>query len=435
MAHLVILFRTVDEIQDCTLFTRECGELVLDTRGQRTSYRFPLEENIPDFWHLECQESLPQRRTQHSCTESKIQHLRPHRKISHVVFHSNNSAITDGGESDFAPQTDYSTVDVDIEQHFNCKYVVSDIPQATHASQLSALPVPEWQLFIVPHFACTLLVNGHLASCLAKCIYKHRRFRLKFCKRLLRARAFMDCVPRLLSWGASQFEKLDLLAVPYMIDIVAVWPEQKLDYKWGWRMNHLLTKRMLLEDAMAWLSTLGGAHSSLGEYFRHHAEMAGQISIKQLQLAMEMGDPFTVARCYMFWAYSLIQRGITSKAKVIVSHVHSFAAHHAVKDTRLINMSLAAWKRLQHLHRLHRHARLAERNNNLPHGAPNQLPLQSMDHSTWQEPMPMPRKLNQCMCGTERESADFLLTEESSLTYVVFYILPPETAAAWCVFL
>ena len=38
----------------------------------------------------------------------------------------------------------------------------------------------------------------------------------------------------------------------------------------SWYLNHLLTKRILLEETMAWLSTLGGAHSSLGEYFTHH---------------------------------------------------------------------------------------------------------------------------------------------------------------------
>ena len=38
----------------------------------------------------------------------------------------------------------------------------------------------------------------------------------------------------------------------------------------SWYLNHLLTKRMLLEETMAWLSTLGGAHSSLGEYFTPH---------------------------------------------------------------------------------------------------------------------------------------------------------------------
>lgn len=35
-------------------------------------------------------------------------------------------------------------------------------------------------------------------------------------------------------------------------------------------MQGLLIKKMHLEDAMAWLSTLGGAYSSLGDYFESH---------------------------------------------------------------------------------------------------------------------------------------------------------------------
>ena len=49
--------------------------------------------------------------------------------------------------------------------------------------------------------------------------------------------------------------------------------------------------------------------------------MAGRISIKQLRLALNMGDTLTVARCHMFWAFSLLQRGYSHKAKAIVRWV------------------------------------------------------------------------------------------------------------------
>lgn len=35
-------------------------------------------------------------------------------------------------------------------------------------------------------------------------------------------------------------------------------------------MEGQAAKQMLLEDAMACLSTLGGAHSALGNYFENH---------------------------------------------------------------------------------------------------------------------------------------------------------------------
>lgn len=35
------------------------------------------------------------------------------------------------------------------------------------------------------------------------------------------------------------------------------------------KVGVLVQKRMILEETMAWLSTLGGGYSSLGDYFRH----------------------------------------------------------------------------------------------------------------------------------------------------------------------
>ena len=40
----------------------------------------------------------------------------------------------------------------------------------------------------------------------------------------------------------------------------------------------LVIKRMILEDAMNWLSTLGGAYSALGDYFEHHVRKDGALS-------------------------------------------------------------------------------------------------------------------------------------------------------------
>ena len=38
----------------------------------------------------------------------------------------------------------------------------------------------------------------------------------------------------------------------------------------GDRMQCLVMKRMMLGDALNWLSTLGGAYSALGDYYQHH---------------------------------------------------------------------------------------------------------------------------------------------------------------------
>ena len=115
--------------------------------------------------------------------------------------------------------------------------------------------------------------------------------------------------------------------------------------------------RLLLASAqprmlMAWCSTLGGAHSSLGEVLHTHvsmflhtqihtdrlthnfihthththfnppplpqAEQAGVMSQRQLVLASAMGDLNLVCRCRLYAAFSLLQRGQLHKAARII---------------------------------------------------------------------------------------------------------------------
>lgn len=87
------------------------------------------------------------------------------------------------------------------------------------------------------------------------------------------------------------------------------------------------------------LSTLGGACSAMGEYDSKfvsflcsslkkrkiktnnnvlQADYAAFISIKQLQLAIEHGDPILISRCRLFIALALIQKDQLAKAKTII---------------------------------------------------------------------------------------------------------------------
>ena len=54
-----------------------------------------------------------------------------------------------------------------------------------------------------------------------------------------------------------------ILAVMFLLSFCAF---QSRNY----RISDLVTKRMISEDAMAWLNTLGGGYSALGDYFEHH---------------------------------------------------------------------------------------------------------------------------------------------------------------------
>ncbi|XP_042901338.1 uncharacterized protein F58A4.6 [Parasteatoda tepidariorum] len=115
------------------------------------------------------------------------------------------------------------------------------------------------------------------------------------------------------------------------------------------KLEVLINERCELDNAMAWLSTLGGAFSALGDYFVDCAEKAGLISMQQLKLALRLGDPITICQCKIYLAMSLLQRGYYSKAKNLIRELYEFAiGSEGSKDFRLKNMCIAVWNKLKY---------------------------------------------------------------------------------------
>nr|CAD7456562.1 unnamed protein product [Timema tahoe] len=127
-----------------------------------------------------------------------------------------------------------------------------------------------------------------------------------------------------------------------------------VDYAWGQRMERLALERRELAHAMSWLSTLGGAFSALGDRFSDHAETAGRISLKQLLIALRLGDPAMVARCRLYLSLSLIQRGNLVRARHIVQQQYKWAKCGPVVDTILVRMCLGIWAKLKYTYELRR---------------------------------------------------------------------------------
>ncbi|XP_046418092.1 uncharacterized protein F58A4.6 isoform X1 [Neodiprion fabricii] len=130
---------------------------------------------------------------------------------------------------------------------------------------------------------------------------------------------------------------------------------QYLDYKWNERITQMALERRELDHAMSWLSTLGGGFSALGETFEHCAEMAGKISVRQLQLALRLGDALLVARCKLWAALSLLQRGYLRVSKNIVRETYRLSIDK--KDIRLQNMCKGVWAKLQYTYKVKRQLR------------------------------------------------------------------------------
>ncbi|EZA60369.1 hypothetical protein DMN91_011294 [Ooceraea biroi] len=128
--------------------------------------------------------------------------------------------------------------------------------------------------------------------------------------------------------------------------------KQFLDPKWSERLMHIILERKEADEAMCWLSTMGGAFSALGEDFEHCAIMAGKISKKQFELALILDNPILVARCNLYCALSLIQRGHFAIPRHVIKQIHKFAVRE--KDVRLQNMCQGIWAKLQYSYKQYR---------------------------------------------------------------------------------
>lgn len=78
------------------------------------------------------------------------------------------------------------------------------------------------------------------------------------------------------------------------------------------------------------------------------AQVAGKISVQQLNLGLRLGDPHLQSRCKLFYSISLIQTGHLRAAKYIIRQQYCFALKEREKDIRLVRMCKGIWLRLQY---------------------------------------------------------------------------------------
>ena len=80
-----------------------------------------------------------------------------------------------------------------------------------------------------------------------------------------------------------------------------------LDHQGGALAQAVLVKAVETEDALHWLSTLGGAYSNLGEGSLDRARQAGRNAMKQLAVLGKNGDVTVAMKCWLFIGQSLVQ--------------------------------------------------------------------------------------------------------------------------------
>ncbi|XP_077996454.1 uncharacterized protein LOC144449751 [Glandiceps talaboti] len=127
------------------------------------------------------------------------------------------------------------------------------------------------------------------------------------------------------------------------------------DLAWSNRLLPQIDIQIYMDDVFSWLSTLGGAYSSLGDYFLQCSSKAGRISVQQLYLAWSMGDAVLQSKSKLFLAQSLMQRGYLRHAKIIIRKQYIFAiSRDSGYDQRLYNMCMGTWHRLKYFYQKRR---------------------------------------------------------------------------------
>lgn len=86
--------------------------------------------------------------------------------------------------------------------------------------------------------------------------------------------------------------------------------------------------------------------------------MAGKISVHQMKLAFQLGDPFLISRCKLYYSIALIQRGILGPAKRIVRDQFRFAKQEQESDPKLVKMCLGIWSKLLYTQQQRRNKRV-----------------------------------------------------------------------------
>ncbi|KAL3857925.1 hypothetical protein ACJMK2_012550 [Sinanodonta woodiana] len=202
---------------------------------------------------------------------------------------------------------------------------------------------------VLPTLRCIVDVNAHLAALIFRhfmtsAVFRHRCLKLVKQWFQFETGLDMDLVSKIKNIYSV------VLYVPYLIDIRVKEPKLHLSLGWCKRIECLVQKRVYMEEIMAWLSTLGGAFSSMGDYFDHFAEKAGKISMRQLKVAIEMGNPILASICRLFYAQSLMQRGKLKLSKIIIRSENRIARQLKTNDQQVVRICQALWSKLQYLY-------------------------------------------------------------------------------------
>eukprot|EP00117_Sycon_ciliatum_P023527 scpid55066/ scgid19980/ Uncharacterized protein F58A4.6 len=123
------------------------------------------------------------------------------------------------------------------------------------------------------------------------------------------------------------------------------------DWRWYRRLLLLVLRKAQVDSLLAWFSTLGGAHSALGDCLPEHAHHAESVSLTQLRLSLKIGDAGLISRCYLFLALSYLQQSRLRQAKLIIRSQRAWirSSRFLREDSKLFALFTATRNKLRSL--------------------------------------------------------------------------------------
>ncbi|OQV15392.1 hypothetical protein BV898_10402 [Hypsibius exemplaris] len=186
------------------------------------------------------------------------------------------------------------------------------------------------------NYCAEFLLDPHLASRIVYCL----RESPEFC-------AFLYSYLRQKYSNASSKTR-----GPLSFRVFLDWSQNnKFDEPWEHRIWTLCMWNELVREHLAWLSTLGGAFSSLGKIgFSAFAEKAGKISVSQWRLSTYLNDSVLGCRSRIFFAISRIQQRRFKIAETILRNELQFCRQAVVasESEKLESIIRSVWDYLVH---------------------------------------------------------------------------------------
>lgn len=142
--------------------------------------------------------------------------------------------------------------------------------------------------------------------------------------------------------------KSQAIQFKFLIELEDAPKSSIIGYKSAELASNTLWNQIELEDALHWLSTLGGAYSNLGDHSLDFAQKAGTNAFKQMQVALRSPDPLVLFKCWLFVAMSLMQQMQYKQARKVIESVHYQVKTNYNQDKTLLCMCQGIWARLKY---------------------------------------------------------------------------------------